>query len=108
MGGANNGNLNNNPFLAMLQGMNPPNGNNGNVQQPQQANPFLMFQNPFMMPRQQQQQQPQANVQPEIVYRDQLSQLNSMGFSDAAANIAALIATGGNVQAAIDRLLQGN
>ena len=47
-------------------------------------------------------------VQPEILYRDQLSQLNSMGFTDAAANIRALIATGGNVQAAIDRLLGGN
>ena len=44
-------------------------------------------------------------VQPEILYRDQLSQLNSMGFNDAQANIQALIATGGNVQAAIDRLL---
>merc|ERR1711879_398342 len=119
-GNPNNGNPNNvnpnanpnanNPFLAMfqgLQGMNVNPQNNGNAQP--QPNPFMMFQNPFMMPQQQQQQpQQQANVQPEILYRDQLSQLNSMGFSDAAANIAALIATGGNVQAAIDRLLQGN
>ena len=47
-------------------------------------------------------------VQPAILYRDQLSQLNAMGFTDAEANIQALIATGGNVQAAVDRLLQGN
>ena len=46
-------------------------------------------------------------VQPEILYRDQLSQLNNMGFTDAQANIQALIATGGNVEAAVDRLLQG-
>jgi hypothetical protein len=29
----------------------------------------------------------------------------AMGFNDAAANIAALVATGGNVEAAIDRLV---
>ena len=30
-----------------------------------------------------------------------------MGFTDAAANLRALVATGGNLQAAIDRLLSG-
>lgn len=63
------------------------------------ANPFAMFgQAPAAA---------QANVQPEILYRDQLRQLNDMGFTDAQPNIQALIATGGNVQAAIDRLLSG-
>merc|ERR1712130_658385 len=110
-----------NPFLAMLgnMNMNPPqnnnnannNNNNGQQQPPSQQqgqgqagmNPFLMQQMGAM--RQQPQQQ---NVQPAILYRDQLSQLNAMGFNDAEANIQALIATGGNVQAAIDRLLSGN
>ena len=31
-----------------------------------------------------------------------------MGFTDAQANIRALVATGGNVQAAVNRLLGGN
>ena len=38
----------------------------------------------------------------------QLSTLESMGFVDRSANIRALQATGGNVQAALDRLLSGN
>merc|ERR1712176_1344958 len=110
-----------NPFLAMLgnMNMNPPqqqqannNQQQPNSQQPQQGvNPFLNMMQPFMMGQMggmQQPQQQQANVQPAILYRDQLSQLNAMGFTDAEANIQALIATGGNVQAAIDRLLQGN
>lgn len=46
-------------------------------------------------------------ARPEIVYREQISQLNNMGFVDAEANLNALIATGGNIQAAVDRLLQG-
>lgn len=33
--------------------------------------------------------------------------LQDMGFSDREANIRALQATGGNVNAAVDRLLQG-
>lgn len=53
------------------------------------------------------QAQPQAQAQPEIVYREQLSQLNAMGFSDAQQNIAALVATGGNVEAAVSRLVGG-
>jgi ubiquilin len=45
------------------------------------------------------------HLRPEILYRDQLSQLNELGFVDFEANINALVATGGNVQAAINRLL---
>merc|ERR1740122_175572 len=100
-----------NPFAAMFGGM----GANNNNQQP---NPFMA--NPFMMgmpgglggmnafgaapnanPAQNQQQQQNAAV----VYRDQLSQLNSMGFNDPERNLQALISTGGNVQAAINQLL---
>jgi len=50
---------------------------------------------------------PQQNVRPEIVYRDQLRQLNEMGFTNASANLNALIATGGNLEAAVDRLITG-
>merc|ERR1719216_407075 len=89
--------------------MNPqPNNNNGQQQQqpqsqqqgqPQAAvNPFAMMggMNPFLMQQMgamRQPQQQQQNVQPAILYRDQLSQLNAMGFNDAEANIQALIAT---------------
>lgn len=48
-----------------------------------------------------------CSARPEIIYRDQLRQLTDMGFTDAQANINALVATGGNLQASIDRLLQG-
>jgi len=46
-----------------------------------------------------------AEVRPEIIYREQLAQLNSMGFTDYEANINALIQTGGDLPAAINRLL---
>ncbi|XP_054809601.1 ubiquitin domain-containing protein DSK2b-like isoform X2 [Prosopis cineraria] len=42
---------------------------------------------------------------PEQLYAAQLSQLQEMGFSDTQENIRALIATSGNVHAAIERLL---
>lgn len=45
------------------------------------------------------------SVRPEILYRAQLAELNNMGFVDAEANIKALVATGGNLQAAINRLI---
>jgi len=48
---------------------------------------------------------PQPAGPPEEVYAAQLSQLNDMGFFDTAENIRALQATGGNVHAAVDRLL---
>ncbi|CAG9533754.1 unnamed protein product [Cercopithifilaria johnstoni] len=44
---------------------------------------------------------------PEERYRSQLEQLTSMGFSNQEANIQALLATFGDVNAAIDRLLSG-
>ncbi len=48
-------------------------------------------------------QQPQAP--PEERFREQLQQLQEMGFTDQQANINALIATNGYVQGAIERLL---
>ena len=50
---------------------------------------------------------PPAGQAPELRYASQLSQLNDMGFFDAEANLRALIATGGNVNAAVERLLGG-
>ncbi|KAI9365852.1 hypothetical protein BD770DRAFT_417555 [Pilaira anomala] len=55
----------------------------------------------------QQQQQPVTPSEPpEVRFRDQLAQLEEMGFSEKPANVRALLATGGNVQAAIEYLLQ--
>ncbi|KAJ1961221.1 Ubiquitin domain-containing protein DSK2b [Dimargaris xerosporica] len=42
---------------------------------------------------------------PEHRYQIQLQQLNEMGFYDASKNIRALLATNGNVNAAIEYLL---
>lgn len=41
-------------------------------------------------------------------YATQLSQLEAMGFTDNEANLRALSATGGNVNAAVERLLGGH
>lgn len=43
---------------------------------------------------------------PEVRFQSQLEQLAGMGFVDRARNLQALIATGGDVNAAIERLLQ--
>ena len=45
---------------------------------------------------------------PEVRFQTQLSQLNDMGFFDSDENIRALLATGGNVNAAIEKLLNGS
>ncbi|XP_023658846.2 ubiquilin-1 [Paramormyrops kingsleyae] len=42
---------------------------------------------------------------PEVRFQQQLDQLNAMGFLNREANLQALIATGGDVNAAIERLL---
>jgi ubiquilin len=44
---------------------------------------------------------------PATTYASQLQQLQDMGFTDAAANLQALIRTAGNVNAAVERLLGG-
>jgi ubiquilin len=46
-----------------------------------------------------------SNVPPEELYATQLTQLREMGFIDTAENIQALVATAGNVHAAVERLL---
>ncbi|XP_071588195.1 ubiquilin-1 isoform X1 [Heliangelus exortis] len=50
-----------------------------------------------------------ANAQqlqnPEVRFRQQLEQLSAMGFLNREANLQALIATGGDINAAIERLL---
>jgi ubiquilin len=43
---------------------------------------------------------------PALIYRNELNQLSAMGFSDLEANLASLVATGGNVEAAVERLLR--
>lgn len=49
---------------------------------------------------------PVSNEPPEVRFASQLQQLTDMGFYDPEANIRALLATGGNVHLAIERLLQ--
>ncbi|PKU33725.1 ubiquilin-1 [Limosa lapponica baueri] len=49
-----------------------------------------------------------ANAQlqnPEVRFQQQLEQLSAMGFLNHEANLQALIATGGDISAAIERLL---
>ncbi|KAL3345843.1 hypothetical protein AABB24_024669 [Solanum stoloniferum] len=46
-----------------------------------------------------------SNVPPEELYATQLAQLQDMGFFDTQENIRALVATAGNVHAAVERLL---
>ncbi|KAH0687933.1 hypothetical protein KY290_019594 [Solanum tuberosum] len=46
-----------------------------------------------------------SNVPPEELYATQLTQLQEMGFFDTQENIRALTASGGNVHAAVERLL---
>uniref|UniRef100_A0A3Q3DF32 Ubiquilin-4 n=1 Tax=Hippocampus comes TaxID=109280 RepID=A0A3Q3DF32_HIPCM len=46
-----------------------------------------------------------GNQTPEVRFQSQLDQLNAMGFINREANLQALIATGGDINAAIERLL---
>lgn len=50
---------------------------------------------------------PAAEANPEETYASQLTQLNAMGFSDRSANIRALVASRGNVNMAVERLIGG-
>ncbi|KAF9032792.1 hypothetical protein BJ165DRAFT_1516848 [Panaeolus papilionaceus] len=51
--------------------------------------------------------QPADSRPPEERFQVQLQQLQDMGFSNASQNVRALLATGGNVQAAIDYIFSG-
>lgn len=42
---------------------------------------------------------------PEVRFQQQLEQLSAMGFVNREANLQALIATGGDINAAVERLL---
>ena len=48
---------------------------------------------------------PSLSVPPEQRFAEQLTQLEGMGFTDRDANLRALTATQGNVNAAVERLL---
>lgn len=48
---------------------------------------------------------PSRCADPQEAFREQLQQLRDMGFINTEANLAALQATGGNVNAAVERLL---
>lgn len=52
-----------------------------------------------------QQQQPTDGMTPEMRYQTQLEQLHAMGFLNREANLQALIATFGDINAAVERLL---
>lgn len=65
-------------------------------------NPFFNF--PFAQPLQQQQSHQAA---PGERFRNQLQSLNDMGFTDRSANISALVSAHGNVNRAIEILLEG-
>ena len=114
----------------MGMGMGQPPQTQPTGTQPQAPNPFAsMFGAQFQQPQQPSQRKfvPELRTHnhtssvivamtmiitvtmtaPEVMYASQLQQLNEMGFTNASSNIQALLATGGNVQAAIERLLQG-
>lgn len=48
---------------------------------------------------------PNNNLPPEERFKEQLKALNDMGFVNKEVNIQALTATGGNVEAAVERIL---
>ncbi|KAH6643161.1 hypothetical protein C7974DRAFT_302681 [Boeremia exigua] len=96
-----------NPFGAF--GQNPPAGAAGGDAGSQQANPFAAlfgngggFGGGFGGPP-----PPADNRPPEEVYESQLRQLNEMGFYEFDRNVSALRRSGGNVQGAIEYLLNG-
>lgn len=65
------------------------------------VNPFFSF--PFAPPQQQQQHHHPA---PGERFRHQLDSLNGMGFTDRSANIRALVSAHGNVNRAVEILLE--
>lgn len=67
---------------------------------PVMPNPFHSF--PFGPPA-----QPSQQAAPGERFRNQLQSLNDMGFTDRTANISALVSASGNVNRAIEILLEG-
>ncbi|KAJ8662082.1 hypothetical protein O0I10_001772 [Lichtheimia ornata] len=99
-----------NPFAAFMGAAAGAGGAGTGAQQPPAMDPQLqqrmaaMFGLPGMgaTPA-----APADNRPPEERFQVQLQQLNEMGFWDANKNIRALLATGGDVQAAIEMLFSG-
>ena len=109
-----------------FQPQQPQNSNQSstNQQQPNQymGNPFGMGMNPYMMgfgnpfmgmqgmqqqqPQKQSQQQAQQPVSIQEKYKDQLKELQQMGFKDREQNLKALIESKGDVDGALERLVQ--
>lgn len=88
-------------------GQNPSAGAGAGDAGSQQANPFAALFGPgfgggFGGPP-----TPADNRPPEEVYESQLRQLNEMGFYEFDRNVSALRRSGGNVQGAIEYLLNG-
>jgi ubiquilin len=81
-------------------GMPPTNATMG-------ANPFAgLFRG---MPQVPMQAAPSPDTRPpEVMYAEQLGQLNDMGFYDFENNVRALVRSGGSVQGAVHQLLQSN
>ncbi|ORY98018.1 hypothetical protein BCR43DRAFT_490729 [Syncephalastrum racemosum] len=118
---SNNGNNNNNqlPFWAdpsfiqasmRLRSMMEQQGNQNNASQTSPGGAFPFGQPLWPMGGMggfgTETSSPQAPQEPpETRFRSQLEQLEEMGFSERQANVRALLATGGDVQAAIEYLL---
>ena len=107
MGGGGGAGAGANPFGAF--GSPPANGAGAGDAGSQQANPFAALFGPgggfgggFGAPP-----APADNRPPEEVYESQLRQLNEMGFYEFDRNVSALRRSGGNVQGAIEYLLNG-
>ncbi|KAG8450015.1 hypothetical protein GDO86_016631 [Hymenochirus boettgeri] len=101
-------------LLSSIPGITPPSGgsttpDNPSPSTPSSASPAGGSSNPQQQMMQQMLQLlAGGNSQgqnPEVRFQSQLDQLNAMGFINREANLQALIATGGDINAAIERLL---
>jgi ubiquilin len=95
-----------NPFGMGMPMTNPNNNNNNNSSGNMNpyANLFNMNMGNFGM-GQNSNNNPQDNVDPKEKYKEQLAQLKDMGFINEEANIQVLKQCDGNVQFAIEKLL---
>ncbi|RUS31928.1 hypothetical protein BC938DRAFT_476741 [Jimgerdemannia flammicorona] len=107
---------------AMQQSMANPQANPQQPMQQQQQQPLNPLWNPFLMPSPMFGFPPYANTAaslapaasaqplepPETRFRTQLQTLEEMGFVERDTNLRALLATGGDVNAAIEYLLSNN
>ena len=95
-----------NPFGMGMPMTNPNNNNNNNSSGNMNpyANLFNMNMGNFGM-GQNTNNNPQDNVDPKEKYKDQLAQLKDMGFINEEANIQVLKQCDGNVQFAVEKLL---